>query len=97
MTESDDARQRLDLFLFRTRFFKSRGLAGTAIIENGARITRNDQTRRVDKASASISAGDVVSFTRRQDVVVLEVLDLPKRRGPAAEAATFFAIVPPES
>ncbi len=94
MTEIPESRLRLDLFLYRTRFFKTRGMASDSVQKRGVRITRQDQTRRVSKPGTTISPGDVLSFTRAKVVVTLEVLDVPTRRGPAAEAGMCFALLP---
>lgn len=78
---------RLDVWLCRARFFKTRTLAGESLEKKGARIDRSGHVRRVSKPSASVAIGDVVSFTCQKKVETLVVLDLPARRGPAAEAS----------
>ena len=85
-------KQRLDLFLFRTRFFKTRSAAGKAISSRGVRIHRDGQTRRIDKPSAQVEVGDDISFTQQRDIVTLTIMALPDRRGPASEAQTCYAL-----
>ena len=54
---------RLDVFLWRARFFKARTSASEAIEERGARIERAGQVRRVDKPATPVEIGDVLSFS----------------------------------
>ena len=46
---TDTPSLRLDVWLWRARFFKTRALSGAHIRKRGARITRNGLTRRVNK------------------------------------------------
>ena len=55
---------RLDVFLWRARFFKARTSATEAIEDKGARIERDGQVRRIDKPATPVEAGDVLAFTR---------------------------------
>ncbi len=87
---SDDARMRLDVWLWRTRFFKTRTSASEEIESHGARIERGGQVRRIDKPSAMIAPGDLVSFANTGGPQLLRILGLPARRGPAPEAALCY-------
>lgn len=84
---------RLDLWLWRTRFFRTRTAASEAIGAEGARIERDGQVRRIDKPAAPLAAGDLVSFANASGPHVLRVLGLPSRRGPATEAALCYEVV----
>lgn len=77
---------RIDKFLWFARIAKTRPLAAV-LIEEG-RMRRNGQP--IDKASAAVRIGDVLTFARRGAVRVLRVEALPTRRGPAAEARTSY-------
>jgi ribosome-associated heat shock protein Hsp15 len=90
---TDEARMRLDVWLWRTRFFKTRTSASDAIESDGARIERAGQVRRIDKPSATLASGDLVSFVNASGSHVLRVLGLPARRGPASEAALCYEAV----
>lgn len=90
--EREAARLRIDKYLYFTRFFKTRTGAGRSVADHGARITRGDQTRRVDKASSAVEVGDMISFTCPRGVVALTVSGLPQRRGPASEAVRFYEL-----
>lgn len=81
---------RLDIWLWRARFFRTRVLSGAHIRKRGIRLTRSGQTRRVDKPGTAISIGDVVTMARGAHISTVEVLDLGARRGPAEEARALY-------
>jgi ribosome-associated heat shock protein Hsp15 len=75
---------RIDRYLFFIRLVKSRTLA-QAVIETGhVRI----DGKRVEKPSEDVRVGSIVALPLHGRVRVLKVLNLPQRRGPAAEAWT---------
>ena len=78
--EKTDA-QRLDKWLWQTRFYKTRSLATAAI--DGGKVHLNAE--RV-KPAHRVRTGDRVSVSLQGIVAEFEVLSLPLRRGPAAEA-----------
>ena len=73
---------RIDRFLFFIRLVKSRTLA-QAVIEQG--YVRIDG-KRVAKPSEDVDVGSAIALPLHGHVRVLRVLNLPERRGPAAEA-----------
>lgn len=81
---------RLDLWLWRTRFFKSRALAAQAIADGQLRITRAGTTRRVEKAGLPLRIGDRLNLILGSRVCLIEVVGLPDRRGPASEAQRHY-------
>jgi len=81
---------RVDIWLWRARFYKTRALAGIQIKKRGVRITRFDQTRRSDKPGTAIAAGDIVTFGKAPHIRAVEVIALGERRGPAAEAQLLY-------
>jgi ribosome-associated heat shock protein Hsp15 len=83
-------RMRLDVFLWRTRFFKARTSATEAVERVGARIERDGQVRRVDKAASPVEPGDILSFACPAGVRLIRILALPGRRGPPSEAALCY-------
>jgi ribosome-associated heat shock protein Hsp15 len=84
---------RIDTWLWRTRFFKTRSLA-TAIVSKGRiRLTVNGQTRRVSKPSALVRPGDTLTLLRNDQIVEVRIRDLPERRGPATEAQLHYEMV----
>jgi len=77
---------RLDRLLFNLRFARSRTLAQRWIAEghirrNGERVLRQDQP---------IAPGDVLTLPLRSGVLVIQLLALPPRRGPASEAREHY-------
>ncbi|TPW02254.1 MAG: S4 domain-containing protein, partial [Alphaproteobacteria bacterium] len=74
---------------WRAGFFKTRSLA-TAAVERGVFVERNGQSRKVDKASASVEPGDGVSFRQGKTLRTVRVLAHGERRGPAAEARGLY-------
>lgn len=80
---------RIDKWLWHARFCKTRALAQTRA--SGGHIRLNG--RRVEKPGTSIRAGDIMTFALRGRVVVLRVLALGERRGPAMEAKTLYEII----
>ncbi|HEX5007488.1 MAG TPA: RNA-binding protein [Hyphomonadaceae bacterium] len=90
MTEE---RMRLDVFLWRARFFKARTSATEAIEVNGARVERDGQVRRVDKPATPVEAGDILSFGAPSGRKLVRILALPARRGPPSEAALCYEAV----
>ncbi|MEO1101131.1 MAG: S4 domain-containing protein [Pseudomonadota bacterium] len=81
---------RLDVWLWRARFFKTRALASRQISARGVRLTRYGETRRVTKPGATVTAGDQVTFVRAKAIEAVEILALGTRRGPAAEAEALY-------
>ena len=81
---------RLDLWLYRTRFFKTRTLASTLAAKGRVRISRFGTVRRAKNGAAQINVGDVLTFAQKQTITMLKVLALPVRRGPAPEAMACY-------
>jgi ribosome-associated heat shock protein Hsp15 len=78
--------QRLDIWLWWTRFFKTRALASTLITKGRVRINGD----RIRKASRLVRRGDVLTFPQAGDIRVVRVLEFAERRGPASEAQTLY-------
>ncbi len=78
---------RLDKFLWFARIVKTRSLAQQLAEEGRIRLGG----RIVDRAHAAVRIGDVLSFAVHGRVRVLKVEALPTRRGPPAEARTFYS------
>lgn len=99
-TDTDDQTQddnhseslRLDVFLYRTRLLKTRGLAGKIISKGKVRVTRHDSTLRTKKSHTAVRVGDGISFMRGQTLLDLTITALPHRRGPAAEARACYIL-----
>lgn len=77
---------RIDKLLCFLRFARTRSAAQRWVSEghirrNGERVTRLDQP---------VSPGDVLTLPLSRKVLVIEIIHLPHRRGPAAEAAACY-------
>lgn len=80
---------RLDHFLFRTRFFKSKSLA-TQFCQTGAVHINHQKTT---KAHAKIGLGSILSFSFHDLIVILRVKTLPQARIPAKDKHLYFDII----
>ena len=83
---------RLDVWLYRTRLFKTRSLATKTILKGKIRITRHGQTKRVSKPHQALRPGDQVIFMRGPNLVQVEMIAAGARRGPAPEAQGLYRI-----
>jgi ribosome-associated heat shock protein Hsp15 len=77
---------RIDKLLYNLRFAKTRGLAQRWIGEG--HIRRNGE--RVVRQDLAVAAGDVLTLPLTSRVLVIELLSLPSRRGPAPEAQACY-------
>ena len=84
---------RIDRFLFFVRLTKSRTIAQAVVEEGHIRI----DGKRVAKPSEEVRVGSVVALPLHGNVRVVRVLTLPHRRGPAAEARSYYEEVEPLS
>ncbi|HJN61954.1 MAG TPA: RNA-binding S4 domain-containing protein [Alphaproteobacteria bacterium] len=74
--------QRLDKWLWQTRFYKTRGLAQRMCAAGRIRIN----SQRIRKTHYALKAGDILTFPQGSRIRVVRILAMPKRRGPATEA-----------
>ncbi|MEL6111503.1 MAG: RNA-binding S4 domain-containing protein [Pseudomonadota bacterium] len=82
--------QRIDKWLWYARFFKTRSKASTFVNGGHVRVSRGENANRIEKASALIQVGDVLSFMIGQRVRIIEIAACGTRRGPAPEAQTLY-------
>jgi ribosome-associated heat shock protein Hsp15 len=82
----EDERHRIDRWLWCARFFKTRSVAAQAVA--GGKVHLNGE--RVKPAHA-IRIGDRVALLAGGVLAEFDVLALPVRRGPAAEAQACYA------
>lgn len=90
MSDPPPETARLDVWLWRARFFKTRALAARAVSTRGVRLTRHGQTRRIAKPATGVTVGDVLIFARGSHIEAVECVALGLRRGPASEAAGLY-------
>ena len=84
-------KERLDKFLFFSRALKSRTLA-QKLIETGAIRVNSERTIRSD---LKVGAGDVLTMSLHNRIVVWKILDCGTRRGPAPEAQALYEDLSP--
>ena len=87
---SDDA-ARVDVWLWRARFFKTRSMAARFVEEGRVRLTRAGQESRLEKSSRPVKVGDQLVFAVGGRLVAVQVEGLGERRGPPAEARTLYS------
>jgi ribosome-associated heat shock protein Hsp15 len=80
---------RLDKLLWFLRLARSRTRAQSWIGEG--HIRRNGQ--RVERQDQAVTVGDVLTLPLPRSVLVIELLALPARRGPAAEAQSCYRVL----
>jgi ribosome-associated heat shock protein Hsp15 len=78
--------QRLDKWLWCARFMKARSDCARLVGEGMLRVNRQP----TDKPHARLRVGDVITLPLRGEVLVIEVLALAVRRGPASEARLLY-------
>ena len=81
---------RIDVWLWRARFFKTRALAARAVEDGRIRRGRDGATARVDKVSRPVKLGDELVFAQGSRLVCVTVAALGERRGPPAEARGLY-------
>jgi ribosome-associated heat shock protein Hsp15 len=72
---------RIDRWLFYCRFFKTRSLATAAVVGGHVKINGERTT-----PGSRVKCGDRIDLIRERLPYSLEVIGIPNRRGPAAEA-----------
>ena len=91
MSEAADA-CRIDVWLWRARFFKTRSLAARIVDDGGVRLSRGTGVTPLDKPSRMVRPGDglVLAFGDRRAALRIEALGA--RRGPAPEARALYSV-----
>jgi ribosomal 50S subunit-recycling heat shock protein len=82
---------RIDVWLWRARFFKTRTLAAAFVEGRRVRLTRGGQESRLDKPSRNIRPGDQLVFAVGGKLTAVTVEAMGERRGPPAEARTLYS------
>ena len=80
-----EGQQRLDKWLWASRFFKTRGLASEAV--SGGKVHLNGDRA---KPSRNVKVGDELSITRGQFVFQIVIQGLNRYRRPASEAQLLY-------
>lgn len=85
----EDAALRIDAWLWRARFFKTRALASAFVEKGRVRLDRDGRTSKVIRASLRVRKGDILAFAKDERHHVVRVERLLDRRvgAPAARGA----------
>lgn len=81
---------RIDIWLWRARFVKTRGLAADLVERGAVRLTHQGRQTRLDKPSRCVHPGDDLTFAQNGRVTSIRVVALGERRGPAEEARALY-------
>ncbi|MFN3878089.1 MAG: RNA-binding S4 domain-containing protein [Brevundimonas sp.] len=82
---------RIDLWLWRARFVKTRVLAADLVERGAVRLTHQGRETRLDKPSRCVHVGDLLTFAQNSRVTSLRVEALGERRGPPEEARALYS------
>jgi ribosome-associated heat shock protein Hsp15 len=80
---------RLDKWLFHARFYRTRTLAQAATAAGRVRLNG----LKVEKPGHVVKPGDVLTLGKGAQVVVVRVLALAERRGPATQAHALYELL----
>ncbi len=94
MAEAPVSTQRIDVWLWHARFYKTRSLATKMV--RGGKVRLNGNICK--KSSANVMPSDVLTFTRGDEILIAKVLAIGTRRGPAPEAQALYEdLTPPKA
>lgn len=80
----------MDIWLWRARFVKTRGLAADLVERGAVRLTHHGRQVRLDKPSRCVHPGDDLTFAINGRVTSVHVEALGERRGPPVEARALY-------
>ena len=81
---------RLDVWLHRARFLKTRAQAAAFVEAGRVRVTHAGVQSRVDRPGRAVRAGDELVFAMGGRVTAVRIEALGVRRGPPAEARGLY-------
>ena len=82
---------RIDVWLWRARFFKTRSLSARVCDNGRVRLTRGGVETRIDKPSRAVKLGDQIIFALGGRLTAVRVEALGERRGPPTEARLLYS------
>ena len=86
---ADSVRQRLDKWLWFSRWIKTRSLAAHLIEQGYVRV----DGKRADHAAKQVCPGAVLTIAFEHRIVVVEILGCAERRGPYSEASKLYRVI----
>lgn len=85
--------QRIDVWLWHARFYKTRSLATKMV--RGGKVRLNGNICK--KSSVMVTIDDVLTFSRADEILIAKVAAIGIRRGPAPEAQMLYEdLTPPK-
>lgn len=88
---SSNLSQRIDKWLWHARFFKTRSIAQKQVTTGKIRV----DSEKISSPSRKVSAGNVLTITREQDIKVIEISAIADRRGPYSAAQLLYKDLSP--
>ena len=82
---------RIDVWLWRARFFKTRSLSAKVCDDGRVRLARGGLETRIDKPSRTVKPGDQIIFALGGRLTAVRVEALGERRGPPAAARLLYS------
>jgi ribosome-associated heat shock protein Hsp15 len=86
---AESVRQRLDKWLWFSRWSKTRTLAAHLIEQGYVRV----DGKRAEQSAKQVSPGSVLTIAFEQRIVVVEILGCAERRGPYSEASKLYRVI----
>lgn len=93
MSGASVERVRVDVWLWRARFFKTRTLASKAVEAGAVRRGRGADVRTLAKPSDPVGPGDWLTIAGPRGLVSVQLVAIGSRRGPPAEARALYAAI----
>jgi len=84
---------RVDVWLWRARFVKTRSLAAALVEQGSVRLTHQGRQVRLDKPSRCVRPGDDLVFSLNERVTAVRVEAVGERRGPPPEARALYSLL----
>ena len=86
---------RIDIWLWRDRFLRTRSLAAAFVDRGAVRLTRHGRQSRLDRAARPVQVDDRLVFALDGRLIELGVAALGTRRGGSAEARGLYVPADP--
>jgi len=83
---------RIDVWLWRARFCKTRGVAARMVAEGRVRLSRSGGELVLDKPSRTVRPGDRLFLDLGGREAAVQIAALGARRGPASEARALYCV-----
>lgn len=83
---------RIDVWLWRARFFKTRPLAARMVAKGHVRLIRNGAGIRLDKPGRTVRPGDGLLIALGEKSLAVRIESMGARRGPAPEARALYVL-----